>query len=394
MPEMPKLRQLEAVPQEMEGRLMILLRDPEGISDQVAVLPPPYAQFLFEMMDGTHTFAEIGAEFTRRSGETMDFEDLAKRFDESCFLEGSRVEEKRAEILAAYRGQDARPVAEIRAYPEEPVAFLDSIYQGTSVPDVDGSLRALAIPHLDLRFGGRAAAMALSGLADRFSGDTVVVLGVGHSLARQPYALTELDFETPAGAVPLARDLCSRVVSAAGSWVLEEELIHRDEHSVEYAATLLRHALPGRELKLLPVLCGSFHGHLLDGRSPESDPRVDVFSEILREEAGDALIVASVDLAHLGPHYGDREPLTRRDLQQAEREDRSMLACMADRDAEGFFEGLAAGHDRRRVCGLSAIYTMLRILPESAKGSLIAYEQPVFPEEGNTVTICSMAWTT
>ena len=68
------------------------------------------------------------------------------------------------------------------------------------------------------------------------------------------------------------------------------------------------------------------------------------------------------------------------------------VVVMAERDAEGFFRSLAAVRDRRRVCGLSALYTLLSLLPDGPEGRLFSYEQPVFPEEGNTVTICSMAW--
>ncbi len=66
--ERPRFRLLEAVPSEEDGRIVVHLMDPEGISTQVAALPPPFAQFLFEMCDGTRTCAEIEAEFTRLSG--------------------------------------------------------------------------------------------------------------------------------------------------------------------------------------------------------------------------------------------------------------------------------------------------------------------------------------
>ena len=55
----PKLRPLEAIPQEVEGETAILLRDPEGITDKVAALPPGLAQFLFANLTGEHTLAEL-----------------------------------------------------------------------------------------------------------------------------------------------------------------------------------------------------------------------------------------------------------------------------------------------------------------------------------------------
>ena len=50
--ETPKLRPVEAFPVEIEGRQMIGLRDPLGISPEVLFLSPE-AFFLANLMDGT-----------------------------------------------------------------------------------------------------------------------------------------------------------------------------------------------------------------------------------------------------------------------------------------------------------------------------------------------------
>ena len=202
----------------------------------------------------------------------------------------------------------------------------------------------------------------------------------------------EKDFETPLGMVPVDRDLLDRVVKKTGDWVFDGELTHKDEHSVEFAALLLKHALPDREFRILPVLCGSFHGFHLEGNEPTDDPLVDVFIETLKEEAGDALLLASVDLAHMGPFYGDDKALEPEILRAIGVADVEMISKMEARDAAGFFAHLTKTKNGRRVCGSSAIYTTLSLLPEGPKGRLVAYEQPPFPEEGNTVTICSVVW--
>jgi len=365
--EFPKLRALEAFPTTVDGQTVVCLRDPEGVSDQVASLPPGLAPFLFEMLDGEHSLMQIREEYGRLSGGgVMALDDLLRllgQLDEALFLETPRYEARVAEILAAYRDAPVRaPTSAGNGYPAEPGEldrFLSTLYDGLPPAAEGGTLRAIAVPHLDLRFGGRAAARGLVGLDAAFDGNTVVVLGVGHHLGRLPYALTTKDFSTPLGTVPVDRDMLDRVVEKAGSWLLEEELVHR---------------------------------FLMDGVDPAADPMVDVFLETLREEAGDALLYASVDLAHMGPVYGDPEPLTAPDLEAIEEEDRVMLGRMAARDAKGFFDHLADCRDRRRVCGSSSLYTTLSLLPDGPDGELLTYEQPVFPDEGNTVTICAMRW--
>lgn len=389
----PKLRPLEAIPQEIDGETAILLRDPEGITDKVAALPPGLAQFLFTSLTGEHTLGELEDQIGGDLGPILD------QLDEALFLESPRFQRAKEALVQAFRDAPCREAKSAgQAYPADPeelCVFLDKLYEGVEASESledSGPIRAAAIPHLDLRFGGGAAARGLSGLAERFSGNTVVILGVGHALGAAPYALTGQDFDTPLGTVPVDRDLLDRITAKTGDWVFDGELTHRDEHSVEFAALLLKHALPDRDLKILPVLCGSFHGFHLEGRDPTDDPLVDVFLETLKEEAGDALIVASVDLAHMGPFYGDDSPLTPELLRAIGVADVEMMGRMEERDAAGFFAHLTKTQNGRRVCGSSAIYTTLALLPEGPRGQLKAYEQPAFPEEGNTVTICSMVW--
>ena len=393
--ERPRLRPLEIFLDEREGRPLVCLRDPEGISEKVAAFPVEIASFLFRTLDGSHSQSEIELEFAKHFGAPLPRADLLRildQLDSALFLETPRLQQRIEELTATWRAAPSRPAALAgSAYPaarSDAVSFLDAFYDGVATPAPE-RLRGLVIPHLDLRFGGPAAAKGLAGLAGSYRGETVVVLGVGHHLERRPYAITGKDFDTPLGTVPVDLDLHSRILQKAGSWVEDEELVHRSEHSVEFAALLLRHALPDRDLRILPVLCGSFHRYLADGEEPTADPLVDVFLETLAEEAGDALLVASVDLAHMGPRYGDTSPLGPADLERIEVKDREMLSHLLSRDASGFFASLSGCADRRRVCGMSALYSFAHLLPEGPPGRLVEYEQPTFPEDGNTVTICA-----
>jgi hypothetical protein len=50
---------------------------------------------------------------------------------------------------------------------------------------------------------------------------------------------------------------------------------------------------------------------------------------------------------------------------------------------------VAADHDARRICGLSPIYTLLRLLPESP-GRLLRYTQ--WPDPEGAVTFCAVTF--
>ncbi len=396
----PRFRPLNVFPREVDGRRVLCLQDAEGISDRMAMLPPPIVPFFFDVFDGNNTLEEIREEYHRRSGGDRipegDLEALVSQLDEALLLDSPRFREYFGTLVTEWRRLKVRPAVHAGGgYPEDPaelVSFLDGLYDGVEVPETPDPLAAVAVPHLDLRYGGRTAAAALAGLDRAFDGDTIIILGVGHQNLSQPYAMTPKPHETPLGTVEVNTDLFHGIVEKAGSWLLDDEYSHRAEHSVEFAAVLLKHALPDRDFRILPVLCGSFH-HLLDtGEPPRTDPRIGAFLESVAEEAEDALILASVDLAHMGPHYGDNAPLTAEEFTTIEGGDRAALERLVARDGEGFFAGFREDHDARRVCGMSALYSLVELLPAGPAGRLTGYEQTVFPEEGNTVTISGLTW--
>ena len=72
--------------------------------------------------------------------------------------------------------------------------------------------------------------------------------------------------------------------------------------------------------------------------------------------------IAGADLAHVGPRFGDPELLSPAAMARIEAEDRAMLGAVEAGDATAFFESVAADGDRRRICGLSPIYSLLRVL--------------------------------
>jgi hypothetical protein len=96
-----------------------------------------------------------------------------------------------------------------------------------------------------------------------------------------------------------------------------------------------------------------------------------------------------VDLAHVGPRFGDPEPNTTRSLALVERADRGMLDSVVAGDARGFFASVAFDHDARRICGLSPIYTLLRLFPET-RGRLLRYTQ--WPDPEGAVTFCAASF--
>jgi predicted class III extradiol MEMO1 family dioxygenase len=95
-----------------------------------------------------------------------------------------------------------------------------------------------------------------------------------------------------------------------------------------------------------------------------------------------------VDLAHVGPQFGDEQPNSAETLAWLDREDRAMLAAVEAGDADAFYAAVAKDGDRRRVCGLTPIYTILNVL--GLPGNLLRYSQAFDPN--GTVTFASVVF--
>ena len=99
--------------------------------------------------------------------------------------------------------------------------------------------------------------------------------------------------------------------------------------------------------------------------------------------------MAGADLAHVGPRFGDPELVSAPELAQIEREDREMLEPVAAGDAPAFFDAVARDGDRRRICGLSPIYALLKVLG-GASGRVKRYGQ--WPDPQGVVSFASVSF--
>ena len=435
----PKLRALEAFPVEQEGQRCVALRDPAGYTDQIAVLPPALLD-LVSLFDGDHSVEEILEILRGRHGKAPTAKQIAEvieQFDAAGFLESDRFRERCRALEDAFRLSPVRPAAhaggayagdavELEAQidgffagPDGPGAGVISAVNGdvsavnrdfsavngdffsdpvaspsAAAPQTRTRVRALIAPHIDFHRGGPTYAWAYREILERSDADLYVVLGTCHAGMPDPFAVTLKPYDTPLGAVPVDREFYDGLARRAGQDLLASEPAHRTEHSIEFQAVMLQHVVGRRRpFAILPVLASYLHESLWSGGAPDADPRIRRFVDALRETMAASgrrvCLVAGVDLAHVGPRFGDREPNTAASLARVERDDRAMLESVVGGDARGFYTGVAADHDARRICGLSPIYTLLRLLPE-VPGRLVRYTQ--WPDPEGAVTFCAVTF--
>ena len=403
----PRLRRLEAFPMEHQGQQVVALRDPAGFVEHVVLLPGALLD-LVSLFDGEHSIAEIRAVLARRYRDAPSagqIAALAEQLDAGGFLDSAAFAARREGVEGAFRRSSLRPAAHAGgAYAGEPAALrrqIDAFFAGPGGPgrptlSGDGPApRGVIAPHIVFHRGGVTygwAYRALAAVAE--SPDVFVVLGTCHAGMDDPFAATLKPYDTPLGPAPVDRDFVEALQRRYGHDLLASEPAHRAEHSIEFQAVMLRHVLGERRpFAIVPVLASFLHEAVWSGGPAEADPRVPGFVDALRETIAATrarvCVVAGVDLAHVGPRFGDAAPNTAASLQSVERDDRAMLDAMLAGDAAGFFESVARDGDARRICGLSPIYAFVRALGGAA-GRLERYSQ--WPDPQGAVTFCAAVY--
>ena len=113
---------------------------------------------------------------------------------------------------------------------------------------------------------------------------------------------------------------------------------------------------------------------------------------MLKKETADrrVLSVASVDLAHVGPTFGDQFLMDQARREKLAEQDLSLMAAAVNGDAESWYSQIADVGDRNRICGFAPTYLMLKYLGET-NGNQIAYDQcPADEQDTSFVSICGL----
>ena len=225
-------------------------------------------------------------------------------------------------------------------------------------------LSAMVVPHIDVARGGEVYGAGYALIEKVPDVDVFVIFGTSHGGMEGIFALTAKDWITPHGRVRSDRAIIEEVKGRSESDFFAEEYAHKAEHSIEIQVAILSYLRRGGPaFRIVPILCGSFDRFISEGRRPGDDAQFRDFMLTLEEAlAADdrrLMYLAGADLSHIGQRFGDSEPLTTGVLEGAARADKESLVHLATGDADAFFDSVAADQERRRVCGLSPIYSML-----------------------------------
>jgi MEMO1 family protein len=393
----PKLRSLDLVAGQWNGQQAVMARDHEGLLESPVLLPLPVF-LVAALLDGRRDVLDVQVEYARLTrGEILpqwDLDRIISDLDAHHLLETPRLAERRREVAAVFRAAPHRPPAHAGAsYPADPDAlqadlqkFLQPVAQDTAAEAEAGEApaRGVLAPHIDFQRGGATYGRAYRWLRNVPAGACAVVIGVAHAGPPSPFVLTTKGYATPSRVLDTDRRLLDAVVSRYPYDPFAHEAVHRNEHSIEFQILFLDHLARDRTITVLPVLCSSFEPWC-GGRSPAEVPEIESFVTALRDaiaaEDRPVVVIGGVDLSHMGPRFGDAEAVGPALAAAARQGDLLALDRVAAGDAEGFWRAVSADGNPRRVCGLSAIYTVLRVLAP-VRGRILEYRQGEDPAGG------------
>jgi len=379
----PLRRDLEFYPVQLQGQQLVLIRDPLGLVQEGKAVEVPLYQFMV-LLDGRITVRDVQMAMMRQRGGMLVSSDEVKNvvahLDDSFLLESDQFRRAKDEIVAEFASRTVRPCSHSgRAYPADPGELkgkLDGIL--ALQPDSqkpEGRSLALVAPHIDLSVGGRVYSMAyhaLKGLRPK----TVIILGTGHQMAQDIFAVADKHFETPLGVAECDRPRVEQLKTAGGNVVAKDDFVHRAEHSIEFQVLFLQHVLPKDSFKIVPVLCGNLQNTLSEYSRPayeeKTAPFLEAMKDMLERHSEETLLVAGVDLSHIGPKFGHEMPAQ---IMKGESEahDRALLHALTERDADSFWKESGRVRDHYNVCGFAALACLLEVLPP-CKGRLLGYE--------------------
>ena len=382
----------------------LFVRDPYKFSDAMLIVPPMLVECL-GCFDGAQTELDLRAMLVRLT-DSLELEQIVRNLIDTLsaagFLEDETFEHMRdAKRLAFAECPVREPVHAGSAYPDDAAGLRETMQEymtadAPAAPDgAGGKLFAIAAPHVSPEGGWQSYQSAYRMLGPEHRDRTFVILATSHYGEPDKFGLTRKPFRTPLGDCQTDTRLVDWLAQRGGGAVEMEDYCHSFEHTVEFQTIFLQHTM-GPQVRILPILCGSYARSIYQGGSPEDSDAVKRFVDALaelREREGDRLFfVLGVDMAHMGARYQDpfEAAANQGMMTEVAARDAQRIQSINAADAGAFWDQVQRNHDDLKWCGSSPFYTFLRIAPK-ARGRLLRYEQWNI-DEASVVSFAGMAF--
>ena len=404
--EHPELRPIDAFPVETFGQQAMCLRDPFNSKNTFVV--PNHVFYIICHFDGNHSILDIQSKFSQKYGELLpgdNIQQIIQEIDKKLLLENDRsrdfIEKLKGDFINSTIRNDAHAGTAYEADRDKLKDQIDGFFTSAdglgkpSSSNKTAGLKGVIAPHIDIGCGGPCFAWAYKEIAESSDAELFIILGIAHTGTRNLFVLTDKTFETPFGNVETDKEFLESLHKRNKTDYFEDEFVHRDEHSIGFQLVFLQYLYhQKRNFSIVPILCSSFGEADGDNNSSRQISQFEEFvsalKKTIKESKKKTCIIASVDLAHVGSRFGDRELQDEAYLKRLHSEDTEMLKYAELLDAEGFRNSVQKDHNSRKICGYPAIYTLLNVI-EASEGKLLKYSQYA-DQTNSTVSFASMSF--
>jgi AmmeMemoRadiSam system protein B len=375
----PHLRPIQPIPLQRDGKQFVALRDPSMLQDQTMVVPVQALPIL-QQFHGERTIEQLAGKFRSPAAQLVE---LAKGLDKLGLLWGptfERLEADRWDDLKSTGAFPARAASSLGGDGDACRAALDGYFEETEDPEIEQTALGIVAPHLDYERGWPNYAAAYYALRDLDPPDRVVILGTNHFGIGDGVVLTEFGFDSPLGRCPADTQVVEAMVERFGRPLVVDQLDHLPEHSIELQIPWIQYCWG--DVPLVAALVPDPLTPMIeddDGRVTREN-FVDALGEALEEAGGRTFFIASSDLSHVGPQFGEPRPVDEQRRVDVERHDREMMTKYLTGDPEEFLTAMRWNKNPTRWCSIGNMAALLSLVkPEAVE--LIDYRQ-AFDEKG------------
>lgn len=362
-----------------DGSTRVALRDPSKLANETMVVPPQAMQML-QLFRGDRPLDQIA---TATGAPLPNLIELAQGLDQVGLLWGPTCERMEAELLESIRVQQAFPAKASTSMGRDADVVrkaIDGFFEQTEDPELEAPPTAIVAPHLDYQRGWPNYAGAYYALRSVPAPDRVLILGTNHFGTSDGAVMTEFGFDSPLGRCPADAAVVAEMVGTLGKKIVLDQLDHHPEHSVQLQLPWIQHCWGN--LPVVAVLLPDPLQPMIanDGGRANGKQFVEAMRSALDKVGGRTFFIASSDLSHVGPQFGEPRAVDEQRRFDVERHDREMLGKFLAGDAEDFLAAMKWNKNPTRWCSVGNMAATLALV-QPRNVELIDYRQ-AYDEQG------------
>lgn len=440
----PRLRRIQPIPLQQDGKQLLGLRDATQIS-QRTVVTTPLAQFALAHMNGENDLEAIVSRAREQataakvpeqavgSIERAPIEQLIAQLDAAGMIEGPVFDSINEELREQFDKSDILPPSATADFADalakqelgedasaeqmEEVGqtklrelldtFMEKALEKAENPSFDALPKAIVAPYIDYGRGWMNYGAVYGRLRVVDRPERVIVLGVNHFGQATGVTGCDKGYETPLGVSQLDKEFLDLLKAELGEEdygkFMRERFDHEREGSIELQLPWIQHTMKdpntGESPKVVGVLIHDVlrnHTNGYDNTGLALEPFVKAIHGAIESAPGKTLIVIAANLSHVGPAFGDKVKLAGEDKDATEarnrvlNHDKTMLDMVINNKPNDLITSMMWQKNPTRWGSIGTMIAGMR-LADSDNTQMLNYAGIGDQQGMSFVTTCAMA---